>query len=90
MFANIVQRQTIQTELLVILPHIFGVLRKELLLIETIVSEVLLAFEYKGVEAIPMEMNFPTIAGAMMWLENHMKRCDAFAGSELNVVITTL
>ncbi|XP_037811861.1 dynein beta chain, ciliary, partial [Lucilia sericata] len=90
MFANIVQRQTIQTELMVILPHIFSVLKEELLLIETIVSEVLLAFEYKGVEAIPMEMNFPTIAGAMMWLENYMKRCDVFAGNELNALITTL
>ncbi|XP_046805883.1 dynein beta chain, ciliary-like [Lucilia cuprina] len=90
MFANIVQRQTIQTELMVILPHIFSVLKEELLLIETIVSEVLLAFEYKGVEAIPLEMNFPTIAGAMMWLENYMKRCDVFAGNELNALITTL
>lgn len=75
---------------MVILPHIFSVLKEELLVIETIVSEVLLAFEYKGVEAIPMEMNFPTIAGAMMWLENYMKRCDVFAGNELNALITTL
>lgn len=92
MFANIVQRQTIQSELQVILPHILAVYREELLLIESIVSDVLLAFEYRGVEAcIPLERsNFPPMAGAMMWLENYMRRCDVFGAPELNALIKVL
>lgn len=92
MFANIVQRQTIQSELQVILPHILSVYREELLLIESIVSEVLLAFEYRGVDAIvPLEHNnFPPMAGAMMWLENYQRRCDVFAASEVKSLIKVL
>ncbi|XP_073817377.1 dynein beta chain, ciliary-like [Musca autumnalis] len=92
MFANIVQRQTIQSELQVILPHLLSVYGEELLLIESIVSEVLLAFEYRGIEAIiPLErITFPPMAGAMMWLENYQRRCDVFASCEVNALINVL
>uniref|UniRef100_A0A1I8NUQ9 Dynein heavy chain tail domain-containing protein n=1 Tax=Stomoxys calcitrans TaxID=35570 RepID=A0A1I8NUQ9_STOCA len=88
MFANILQRQSIQYELRIILPHILAVYDDELLPIEGIVGNVLLAFEYRGVAAIPLERsNFPPMAAAIMWLENCMRRCDVFAANELNALI---
>jgi len=90
MFGNILQRSSILNELKSSIEHILGVYDIELQQLEVIVTEVLLSFEYHGLTGIPIERNFPQVAGAMMWLEQHLRRCDTFAAMELNEFIAVL
>ncbi|XP_037943923.1 dynein beta chain, ciliary-like [Teleopsis dalmanni] len=90
MFGNILHRQTIQPELQVVLPHILKVFGEELQQIEMIVCEVLLAYEYQGLTAIPINCNFPPMAGAVLWLEQHLLHCDILTTHDLNKFIKKL
>jgi len=58
--------------------------------LEESVTEVLLGYEIRGLAALPMANNFPPIANAMMWLQQHIIRCDELGAKELNQLIEQL
>ncbi|KAH8251731.1 hypothetical protein KR038_005556 [Drosophila bunnanda] len=90
MFGCLLQRGAVLPELARVLPHILGIYDTELGQLEMGVGEVLLGYEIRGLVAVPMANNFPPIAGAMMWLEQHISRCNEFGAKELNQLIEQL
>ncbi|XP_034662377.1 dynein beta chain, ciliary [Drosophila subobscura] len=90
MFGCLLQRCAVQPELVRLLPHILSIYDSELLQLEASVGEVLLGYEFRGLAALPMPFNFPPIAGAMMWLEQHINCCQELGAKELNQLIEKL
>lgn len=90
MFGNILHGDIISSEFKVILPHIFNIYADELKSIENSINPVLLGFELRGVDAISLLGNLPPVAGALMCIENYIKRCDALHAYEINDLISLL
>ncbi|KAH8382612.1 hypothetical protein KR009_004377 [Drosophila setifemur] len=90
MFGGLLHRSAVQPELAPVLPHILRIYNTELEQLEGSVTEVLLGYKIRGLAALPMANNFPPVAGAMMWLEQHIRRCDEFGAKELNNLIDQL
>ncbi|KAH8326498.1 hypothetical protein KR067_009278 [Drosophila pandora] len=90
MFGGLLYRSAVQPELAPVLPHILKIYDLELEQLETSVTEVLLGYEIRGLVALPTAHNFPPIAGAMTWLEQHISRCDELGAKELNHLIEQL
>ncbi|XP_017082814.2 dynein heavy chain 17, axonemal [Drosophila eugracilis] len=90
MFGCLLQRDAVRPELARVLPHILFIYDTEIEQLEESVTEVLLGYEIRGLAALPMANNFPPIANAMMWLEQHISRCDEFGAKELNQFIEQL
>ncbi|XP_067623613.1 dynein beta chain, ciliary [Eurosta solidaginis] len=82
---GILQRRTILPELRVIESHLLHIYAEELQQLEGSIHKILLEFEFRGMSAIPIQRGgLPPIAGALMWLEQHMQRIDALASRELH------
>lgn len=90
MFGGLLYRSAVQPELAPVLPHILKIYDSELEQLETSVTEVLLGYEIRGLVALPMAHNFPPIAGAMTWLEQHISRCDELGAKDLSHLIEQL
>ncbi|XP_030369376.1 dynein beta chain, ciliary [Scaptodrosophila lebanonensis] len=90
MFGTILRRAAVQPELTRVLPHMLHIYDSELQQLELSVADVLMAYEFHGLAALPTLWNFPPIAGAMMWIEQHMRCCDEFGDPELNSYIARL
>ncbi|XP_039966059.1 dynein beta chain, ciliary [Bactrocera tryoni] len=88
--SGILQRGTILPELRVIESHLLHIYDEELQQLEASAHKVLLEFEFRGVSAIPIQWGFPPIAGALMWLEQHMQRIDALTSRELHNFMKTI
>jgi len=90
MFGCLLQRRVVQVELVRLLPQMLSIYQEELQQLEGSVADVLLDFQIHGLAALPLAGNFPPIAGAMMWLEQHLHRCDELGSKELTQLIQTL
>uniref|UniRef100_A0A1A9W2M6 Dynein heavy chain tail domain-containing protein n=1 Tax=Glossina brevipalpis TaxID=37001 RepID=A0A1A9W2M6_9MUSC len=90
MFGNILHGDVISNELKVILPHILNIYEQELKGIENGINFVLMEFELKGIDAIPVMGNLPPVSGALMWLENYIKRCDVLHSYDMNALINLI
>ncbi|KQS52177.1 uncharacterized protein Dere_GG12117, isoform B [Drosophila erecta] len=90
MFGSLLQREAVGPELARVLPHILFIYDTEMEQLENSVGEVLLGHEIRGLAALPLANNFPPIANAMMWLEQHISRCDEFGARELSQLIDQL
>ncbi|XP_060647178.1 dynein beta chain, ciliary [Drosophila nasuta] len=90
MFGCLLQRSVVQLELVRLLPHMLGIYDAELQQLESSVADVLLNYQLLGLTALPLAWNFPPVAGAMMWLEQHLHRCDELGAKELTELIQTL
>ncbi|XP_068157565.1 LOW QUALITY PROTEIN: dynein beta chain, ciliary [Drosophila tropicalis] len=90
MFGPLLQRRAVQPELVCLLPHIMSIYDQELMQLEQSVAEILLGYDLRGLPAVPLPFNFPPIAGAMMWLEQHFKCCDELGAKPLTQLIEIL
>ncbi|EDV95038.1 GH23822 [Drosophila grimshawi] len=90
MFGCLLQRSEVQAELVRLLPHMLNMYNAELQQLEQSVADVLLLYQCHGLEAMPLADNFPPIAGAIMWLEQHLHRCDDLGAKDLTDLIQTL
>lgn len=90
MFGLLLQRSVVQAELVPLLPHMLQIYDDELQQLEQSMSSVLLQYQLQGLQALPLAWNFPPVAGAMMWLEQHFHRCDELGAKELNELIAQL
>lgn len=90
MFGSLLQREAVRPELARVLPHILFIYDTEMEQLEDSVGEVLLGYEIRGLAALPLANNFPPIANAMMWLEQHISRCDEFGAKELSQLVEQL
>ncbi|ALC45571.1 CG41497 [Drosophila busckii] len=87
MFGCLLQRNTVLCELVRLLPHLLQIYDDELQQLERSVADVLVIYQFEGVTAVPLPDNFPPVAGAMMWLDQHLRRCDDFSAKELTELI---
>lgn len=90
MFGLLLQRSVVQAELVPLLPHMLRIYDDELRQLEQSMSSVLLQYQLQGLHALPLAWNFPPVAGAMMWLEQHFQRCDELGAKELIELIMRL
>nr|XP_032294976.1 dynein heavy chain 9, axonemal [Drosophila virilis] len=90
MFGCLLQRRTVHLELVRLLPHMLNVYNAELQQLEQSVTDVLLHYQFHALEALPVAGNFPPIAGAIMWLEQHLHRCDELGARDLTELVQTL